>query len=211
MLKRFFRFRVGILSGVLACTSGVLVCTSTAQTDPDVETVHPNLLVQVQGLPSVVTKDTNASSIAKAAVSLVLSGSKLSCAPDSEVDKVIEANAGSPLSTLIGKISGTACTSSGQIHKVVATYFSNGEIHGDALIQSVMQGKPLVLEKQDGVYVLYGVIYDEHLHSSGRRDNVIRELLLIDPRYPDKRRLTSFVRGRDDFTDITGVASVTAK
>ena len=204
MLREFLHHLVGF------CLLFILVCTSSAQADPDVETVHPGLRVEVQGLPALVATDVNASSISKA-VSIALSGLKLSCAPDSEVEKVIESSDGSSLATLVSRISGTTCTSKWQTHKMVAMYVPNGEIQGDALIASIMQGKPLVLEKPGGVYVLYGAIYDEHLHLSGRRDNVIRQLLLIDPRYSDHRRFTSFVRGKDEFSGITGVANITAK
>ncbi len=56
----------------------------------------------------------------------------------------------------------------------------------------------------------YGVVYDEHLHASGRRDNVIRELLLIDPRYSDRRGFVAFDREHDDFAQVEGIAAVSA-
>ncbi len=58
------------------------------------------------------------------------------------------------------------------------------------------------------LYVLYGVVYDEHLYSSGRQDNIVRDLLLIDPRYSSERRFVQFQRAKDNFAEIEGIASI---
>lgn len=92
--------------------------------------------------------------------------------------------------------------------RVKANFVPNGAIQGNSIIASMKESKPLLFEWKGALYVLYGVVYDEHLHYSGRQDNVIRQFLLIDPRYSDKRRLVSFEREQDNFAEVEGVAGV---
>lgn len=175
------------------------------------EIVHPYQRVEIRGLAATAAKDGEAASVAKTAISITLSGSKLKCAPESEVSSVIEANADAPLSTLASKLSGTSCASDGQILKMTATFTPNGAIKANDLVASIKQGQPLIVEWRHSLYVLYGVIYDEHLNSDGSQNNVIRELLLIDPRYSGKQRRITFVRGKDNFDDVAGTLSMLVK
>jgi hypothetical protein len=105
---------------------------------------------------------------------------------------VVAVNAGSSLRALVNKLSGTSCATNGHTLRVTATFTPNGAIQGNSIIASIKGSEPLLVEWKGALYVLYGVVYDEHLHYSGRQDNVIRELLLIDPRYSDKRRFVAF-------------------
>jgi hypothetical protein len=109
---------------------------------------------------------------------------------------------------LINKIDGTLCSGSGRIHKVNASFTPNGAIRANDVIAALLQKTPLLMQWRGSIYVLYGAIYDQHLYYSGRQDNVIREFLLIDPRYQDHRRLVTFNRSQNDFGDVEGIASV---
>jgi hypothetical protein len=71
-----------------------------------------------------------------------------------------------------------------------------------------MHQRPLLMEWNGNLYVIHGVVYDEHLHNSGKRENVIRQLLLIDPRYAYERRFVSFDRQADDFSQVEGIAEI---
>jgi hypothetical protein len=187
----------------------LLALPLAAQNDiPGAEVVHPYQRVTVPNLAVVAATDTSSPAVAKAALAIVLSGSKVKCGPDSQLESAVEANAGSPLRTLASEISGASCATNGRTLHVTATFTPNGAIQGDSLIASVIEGKPLLFEWKGALYVLYGVVYDEHLYPRGRHDNVIRRLLLIDPRYPDRRRLKAFVREKDNLAEIGGVASV---
>jgi hypothetical protein len=193
-----------------ACFAILLFIGSSlaAQDIPGAEVVHPNQRVNVPNLAVVTATDASSPAVARAALAIVLSSSKAKCDPDSQLDAAVDANTGSSLRTLATKISGASCAVNGRTLRVTASFVPNGAIQGDSFIASVIEGKPLLVEWKGALYVLYGVVYDEHLHYSGRRDNVIRELLLIDPRYSGKRRLVAFVRDKDDFAEVVGVASV---
>jgi hypothetical protein len=174
----------------------------------DVEVVHANQRVTVPNLPAVAATDASSPAVAKAALAIVLSGLKVKCGADSQLERVVDATVGPSLRTLASRISGASCVDNGQLLRVAATFVPNGAIQADNLIASVIGGKPLLVEWKNALFVLYGVVYDEHRYPDGNRVNAIRELLLIDPRYSDKRRFKAFVREKDNFAEVEGVASV---
>ncbi len=180
-----------------------------AQDIGDVEVVHPNQRVIIPDLLFITAPDTGSPAVAKAAVAIVLSGSKIKCDPGSQVEHMAETIAGPSLRALADKISGASCATNGQIRRIAANFVPNTAIQADNLLASLLQRKPLLMEWKNELFVLYGIVYDERLHSDGHRVNVIRELLLIDPRYSDKRRLKAFVREKDNLAEVAGVASVT--
>jgi hypothetical protein len=120
----------------------------------------------------------------------------------------VDANAAAFLGALVTKVSGASCAVDGRKLRVTASFVPNGAIQANSVVASLNGGKPMLVEWRNALYVLYGVVYDEHVHYSGRQENVIRELLLIDARYSDKRRLVVFVREKDNFGQVEGVASV---
>lgn len=181
-----------------------------AQITPIGEVFHPDQRVTISNLAVVTATDPSRAAVAKAALEIVLSGSMVRCDPASHLSAVVDANGGAPLRMLAGKISGIPCATNGQARHVTATFTPNGAIQAENLIAPVLEGKPLLFEWKNTLYVLYGVVYDEHLRDDGSKMNVIRRLLLIDPRYSDKRRLVEFERGKDDFSQFEGFASVAA-
>ncbi len=112
------------------------------------------------------------------------------------------------LRALASKISGATCVTSSQTQRITATFTPNGAIQPDSIIAPLLQGRPLLIRWKDALYVLYGVIYDEHVYSDGSRVHAIRELLLVDTRYSDKRHFVAFTREQDNFADVEGIASV---
>ncbi len=192
----------------LVCALALLTFPVAAQDIPvDSEVVHPNKRVTVSDLAMVTARDTSGAAVAKAALAIVLGASRTKCDRGSQLN-VVDANAGPSLRSLASKLSGAPCSMNGRMLRLTASFTANGEIRAEALIAPLVQGQPLLFKWKNTLYVLYGVVYDEHLFYSGRRDNVIRELLLIDPRYSDKRRLVAFEREQDDFAEVEGVASV---
>ena len=178
-----------------------------AQDAPETEIVHPNQRVTVPDLAFVTATDTGSTAIAQAALAIVLSVSKTKCDRGSQINIAVDGTAGTSLRTLAFRLSGASCSVNGSTIRLKAGFTPNEEIRPESLIVPVMQGQPLLFEWKGALYVLYEVVYDEHIFSSGQRDNLIRELLLIDPRYSDQRRFVAFERDKDDFAQVEGIAS----
>lgn len=96
----------------------------------------------------------------------------------------------------------------GRTRHLTTSFTPNAAIKANSIIASVMARQPLLLEWRGEVYVLYGVLYDEHLYDTGAQDNVIRELLLNDPRHSDDRRFLTFEREKDNFAEVSGIAAI---
>ncbi len=175
---------------------------------PDPEVVHPKLRVSVSDLSTVKASDTSDAAAAKAAVAIVLSAANKTCDPASQILAVLEANASSRLEELSKKLSSASClTKSGTVH-VNARFMPNISIQADDIIASIRNGSLQLMRWNGVLYVLHGVVYDEHLHNSGKRENVIRQLLLIDPRFSGERRFIAFDREKDDFSQVEGISSL---
>lgn len=175
---------------------------------PDPELVHPNIRVSVPHLASVKSDDESGGAAAKTVMAIVLSALNVRCDPASQLNTVLEANGGAPLRTLSEQLAGASCMTNGRIGHLSAEFTPNGSIQADEIIAPLMHGKPLLIRWSDVLYVMYGAVYDEHVHNSGKHENVIRELLLIDPRYSDRRRLVPFDRQKNDFSQVEGIAEI---
>jgi hypothetical protein len=91
---------------------------------------------------------------------------------------------------------------------LAARFIPNSGIRGDDLIAALIRHTPLLVQYKSSVLVLYGAIFDEHLRSDGSRDNVVRKLLMLDPRHQDRGRWVSFLRDKDDWNQVAGVVSI---
>ncbi len=203
---RMKMFAFGVSFSIALFLSSPLAGQDIPVIDPEV--VYPYRRVTVANLAVVTATDTSRPAVAKAALAIVVSASKLKCDPDSQIESVADAKAAASLRTLVTKISGASCAVNGRTLRVTASFVPNGAIQANSIVASLNGGTPLLVSWKGALYVLYGVVYDAHVHYSGRQDNVIRKLLLIDPRYSDKRRLVVFEREKDNFAQVEGFASV---
>jgi hypothetical protein len=194
---------------LILCSCLLLFQRLSGQDNPnDYPTVHPNQRIEISHLAPVSSVDKDSPSTARAALVTVLSAGKIQCDRDSAFERIADANSRESLATLATKISGATCLVDGRKSSMAVNFVSNANIQGNGIVASLKQGMPLLMEWRSTLYVLYGVVYDERIYSSGRQDNFIREFLLIDPRYSDRQQLATFDRGKDNFTEVTGIASV---
>ena len=188
------------------CVALFVVSMAAAQSQGTSEYVNPNLRVEVPGLSTTAAEP--GTSVAPAALHIVLKAQNIHCDRYSEVETAIKSVSGNPLKELVGRISGTSCATGTGTIRVAVSFVPNSSIRADDLIAGLQAYKPQLINYQNNLYVLYGAVYDEHVYSDGTRMNVIRELLLLDPRYRGKKRAVVFVRDKDDFKQIEGVATI---
>src|SRR5438270_7319813 len=85
------------------------------------------------------------------------------------------------------------------------------DAHPDAIVYSLSVGRPLMLVWQGRPYLLYGVVYDELIHSSGKANAfVVRELHLLDASLAidDPKRVVIVKNDGEDDTMIAGIGGV---
>lgn len=106
-------------------------------------------------------------------------------------------------------IDGRYVLDDGRKIRLESRYLAGGPAAPDDLIAPVRQGTPLLLFWKARAFVLRAVVYDEYIYPNGQHTFVIHEIKLLDPLAPAKEREVSFVSGRDDPADISGVFQVT--
>lgn len=173
----------------------ILASLCAAQQPSPSEVVHPNQKIVVN-IPNLVAKDS--ADIPKTAVAIVLNGE---C-------RLPNFPSGTSLRALTSKLSGTPCGPRANDSVIRTSYIDGTAIRSDDLIATLQRETPMLLDWSGEILVLYGVIYDEHIRSDGSRDNVIRELLLADPSREGQERNRSFLRGKDNQSEIQGIAIV---
>jgi len=80
-----------------------------------------------------------------------------------------------------------------------------------AIVYSLSIGRPLMLVWHGRPYLLYGMVYDELIHSSGKaNDFVVRELHLLDASLAadDPKRIVIVKNDGEDDTMIAGIGGV---
>ena len=81
----------------------------------------------------------------------------------------------------------------------------------DDLIAAVRRGQPVLLGWRGNVYLLHGVLFDEYISLTGVRRFEIKEMMLTSLVIPEgEERTTSFVKGRDDPSEIQGTLEIHA-
>ncbi len=78
----------------------------------------------------------------------------------------------------------------------------------DEIIGPLRAGRPLLVFWKQRVAVLRGVVYDEYVYPNGQRMFQIREMRMVDPLVAGKPGELTFVNGRDDPAEITGIYRV---
>jgi len=95
---------------------------------------------------------------------------------------------------------------------IEAEYTTGALAQPSTLVNSVRLGRPLMVILNGRPYMLYSVLYDELIHTTGAigRQYVLRELKLLDAALPASKpeRMVTFATTPETLDQITGVMSV---
>jgi len=182
--------------------------SADAQTESDGYVVHPYQEVRVASLPSTVADSTSESAVLAASVATAVMKPDVCCDRRSALeDQVASANKAS-LKELGEKLRGKHYLDSGSPILVADQYWSRSSVSAEDIIGSLMAQRPLLMDWNGRLYVLYGAVFDEYKYYSGKSTHVIRALLLVDARFSDRRRYVSFNRQTDDWGKVTGLLAL---
>jgi len=82
-------------------------------------------------------------------------------------------------------------------------------VNAEDIIGSLIAQRPLLMDWNGHLYVLYGAIFDDYKYYSGADEHVIHTLLLVDTRFSDDRRYVTFNRQTDDWAKVSGLLALT--
>ncbi len=187
----------------------MLVCIATVPAFAQEETsyVYPNQEVRITNLPSLTAPSPNASAVLATALETIVDDKAVCCGKESALEDALLSNSPS-LKELSGKLQGKHILSDGRHVMVSAEYVPQTSISSGLMISALLDQHAPLIEWKSHYYVLYGVIFDKTLYSSGRAQFAIRKLLLRDPRFSDQRSDVEFNRETDDWGKIQGLLTL---
>ena len=168
---------------------------------------HPNQEVRVANLPALTAASTDPSAVLAAALETIIRDQAVCCGKNSALEDTVQVPSPS-LQELSAKLQGKHVMIDGRSVMVNADYVPQSSITPDLMISALIDQHPLLIKWKSHFYVLYGAIYDETVYSSGQRQFAVHKLLLLDPRFSDRRRQTEFNRDSDDWGKVEGLLTL---
>ncbi len=198
-----WRVQITIVLVVICC-----LARAQAQDVPGGWTLtRPNEEVRVTPLPSVAAS-RSPSDVLLASVEIASMDPAVCCGRNSALEDEAVLGGNTSLKELGEKLRGKHYLDSGQTITVTDQYWSGAAANAGWIIGSLAAQRPLLLDWDDHVYVIYGAVFDEYAYSSGGVTDVVKKLLLVDTRYSGKRRYVVFDRQSDDWNKVTGLLAL---
>ncbi len=112
---------------------------------------------------------------------------------------------------LTAYIPGEYVLEDGRKVRLEAQFTAGAPRNADEVIMSLRRGHPFLLLWRGHTYVVYGVVFDEYIAATGARQFEIREMKLLSL-LPgsEEQRTVSFVKDRDDLSEVQGTLTVRA-
>jgi hypothetical protein len=170
---------------------------------------RPNQEVRVASLPAIVAVSKDIPDVILASVAIATMDPAVCCGRKSALEDQAELAAGTSLKQLGEKLRGRHYLDSGETIVVADRYWSGASVNAEEIINSLVTQRPLLMDWDGNIYVLYGAVFDEYRYSDGGISDVIKKLLLVDARFSGKRRYTSFNRATDDWGKVAGLLALT--
>lgn len=203
------RFKLHLPASTLLLIIIMSCCVNTNSQDYyDSYVVHPNQKVQIASLPSAVAASTSESAVLAASVATAVMERDVCCDRNSALeDQITSAKKGS-LREVGEELRGKHYLDNGSPIFVADQYWPGASVNADDIVASLMAQRPLLIDWNGRLYVMYGAVFDEYKYNSGLAVHVIRTLLLVDARFSDRRRYVSFNRQTDDWGKVTGLLAL---
>lgn len=156
----------------------------------------------------MVATSKSESDVMLAALSVAVMDPDVCCGRKSALEDQA-ASAGTSLKELGEKLRGKHYLDGGLPCSIADQFWSGESVNAENIVSSLIAQRPLLMEWNDHVFVLYGAEFDEYRSSNGSNMHVIQKLLLVDTRFSDKRRYISFNRQTDDWSKVTALLGLT--
>lgn len=192
---------LAIAAAVMVSWSSVVSCAQIS---------YPNREVRINDLPSLTAKSRSASDVLATSIEIILDDRKVCCGKDSALEDSVQAADPKSLKDIAAKLQGRHLLADGVPIMVTAEYRLAASVTAEQLIGALTSKRPLLIQWDSRLYVVYGVIFDQTVDQDNGVVNAIHKLLLVDTRFSDERRDVSFDRLKDDWVKVQGVLMLRA-
>jgi len=190
---------------ILIMSCGV---NANGQDDSNNCAFHPNEEARVESLPPALAASKNESAVLAASLAIAIMEPDVCCGRNSVLEDQVASATGLSLRQVGEKLRGKHYSGDGLPIVVADQYWSGASVNAEEIIATLQAQRPLLMDWNGHLYVLYGVVYDENLCDDGSQHS-IQKLLLVDTRFADHRRYVSFNRQTDDWGKVNGLLALT--
>lgn len=202
------RFKLRLPASTLLLAIVISCCVSAnGQDDGDGCVFHPNQEVRVVSLPSVVADSPSESAAFAASIATELMERDVCCGRNSALEDQVTGAKGLSLKELGEKLRGKHYLDDGLPIFITDQYWSGASVNPEGIIGTLKVQRPLLMDWNGHLYVLYGAVFDENLCTDEALHS-IHTLLLIDTRFSDHRRYVTFDRQTDDWGKVSGLLAL---
>ena len=168
---------------------------------------HPDQEVHVASLPAVVAASTNEPDVMLASLATAVMNPDVCCGRNSALEDQAPSD-GKSLKELGAKVRGKHYLDAGGSIVVTDQYWPGASVNAQDIVGSLIAQRPLLIDWDGHLYVVYGALFDEYRYNDGRIEWVIKKLSLVDTRFSDKGRFLSFDRQTDDWGKVSGLLAL---
>ncbi len=192
---------------VWTCFLAALGCCrpACAQEVGDSYVVLPYQEVRVAHLPFTTADSTSDFAVLQASVAAAVLDRDICCGRNSALEDPVTSARGASLKEVGEKLRGKHYLAGGSPIVVTDRYWPAAAVTPEEILGALLGQHPLLMDWNGHLYVVYGVVFDEYRYASGARVHAIRDLLLADTRFSDRRRYLAFDRQKDDWSKVTGL------
>jgi hypothetical protein len=193
LVSAFLLFVPGLMQGQADFTDSILW-------------VHPNQEVRAPDLPLLTASSPQTATVLTTSLEIIIHNGALCCAKGSALEDALLSDPQS-LKDLSSSLQGGGGWSDHPPILHVEYLAQDAPEHG-VILAALLNHRASLLQWKSHFYVLYGVVFDETVYFSGRRQYAIHKFLLWDPRFSDERRESEFQIGTDDWGKVQGVMTL---
>jgi hypothetical protein len=174
------------------------------------QTYYPNTELRLNDLPLVTAKSKDPSDVLAASLEIIFRDRDVCCGKNSALEDDVQRADPKSLKDIATRLQGRHLLSDGRPIKVTAEYVPATAIVTGALIGTLNDKQPLLMEWNSHLYVVYGLIYSTTYTDDGGRVDSIFKIFLQDPRFSGQRREVTFDRQTDDWGKAQGLLTLKA-
>jgi hypothetical protein len=168
--------------------------------------VHPNQEVRAPDLPLLTASSGQTATVLATSLEIIIHNSAICCGKGSSLEDALLSDPQS-LKDLSSSLQGGGGWSD---HPPIlhVEYLAQNALENGVILAALLNHCPSLIQWKSHFYVLYGVVFDETLYWSRRRQYAIHKFLLWDPRFSDERRESEFLIDTDDWAKVQGVMTL---
>lgn len=170
----------------------------------------PSKQIRVTNLRLQNASTNSATDVLSAALSTIFNDPQVCCGKDSALGEVVLSADSGSIEDLARALQGRHMLGDGLPIFVNSLFLQPASAKPQQILAPLLENKPLLIEWNSCFYVVQGAVFSERDYENGSREYMLRQLLLLDTRYTDRRAQVSFRADSNSWRDVQGILILNA-